>query len=107
MDVEIGGEENMEGSSGLMLDVSDDANGASGLLDLDVADAGAEDIDSSAPSVENARVYMEQLRSFLDAEGSASLLPNALTVPAVLHIIHNMLSELADRLTHWKIFSFS
>ena len=38
------------------------------------------------------------------ADGCNSLLPNALTIPAVLHIIHNLLSELADKLSHWKTF---
>ena len=47
---------------------------------------------------------MAQLRSFLVTEGCVSLLQNALTIPSVLHMIHNMLSELVDKLSHWEIF---
>ena len=65
-----------------------------------------EDVDGDdfAPTAGVAQGHMDQLRSFLVAEGSNSLLPNALTIPAVLHIIHNMLLELAEKLTHWNVF---
>ena len=126
VDVELADDEDMEGLDNWLdepprglfeLDVADDEgydnwlDEPPGLFEHDVADEpeiaqGYMHKPEIAPTAEPeiAQGYMEQLRSFLVADGCNSLLPNALTIPAVLHIIHNMLLELADKLSHRKTF---
>ena len=108
VDFELADDEDMEGFPSLHLDVADaDDEGydnwldeAPGLFDLDLVDVpeiaqGYMHKPEIAPAAEPeiAQGYVEQLRSFLVAEGCVSLLPNALTIPALLRIIHNMLSD--------------
>ena len=124
VDVELADDEDMEGLGNWLdepprglfeLDVADDEgydnwlDEPPGLFEHDVADEpeivqGCRHKPEIAPAAEPeiAQGYMEQLRCFLVADGCNSLLPNALTIPAVLHMIYNMLSELADKLNHRK-----
>ena len=126
VDVELADDEDMEGLDNWLgepprgmfeLDVADDEgydnwlDEPPGLFEHDVADEpeiaqGYMHKPEIAPTAgpEIAQGFMEQLHSFLVADGCNSLLPNALTIPAVLHIIHNMLLQLADNMCHWKIF---
>lgn len=96
-----------EGNSDLRLDVADDEECNIDMqMDVMEGDEASEQASpaSPAPITSCWQAYHDMCTSYLEANTDHAFLPNALTVPGMLHINNNMLKEVAAELHSWKRF---
>ena len=60
--------------------------------------------DANDNFLDDARSALAQLETFSEVYGSPGLLLFALTIPGILHIIHNLLKEVTGHMIHFKAF---
>lgn len=64
-----------------------------------------EEMEQAAPEEHGeCAKYFRVASDFVSARSADSFLPMAITLPGILHIVHNLLSEVNEHMHHWGKF---